>query len=154
MATVWRWRVSEFKSELERTMMRRMRKAVNFAERQVRKKLSGQRSGRTYTQFFFIDSAGQLRAFGSRPPHQASAPGEPPAVDTSNLRDSLSTAVGKGPTGLVKGFVGTHVIYGVFLELGTEGPPATGGMEPRPWLMPTIRENNEEIMNILGEGAA
>lgn len=58
-------------------------------------------------------------------PHQASAPGEPPATDTGRLASSI-TVLKKGDAW----YAGTGEDYGLYLELGTRD------MEPRPWLKP------------------
>lgn len=143
MATKWRWFDDRFMGQVRAKLKRNMRDAVDHAEREVVDTLSGSRSGRTYTRFFYTDTQGRLRAFGQHPPHTASAPGEPPAVQSGNLRSSIETMVTLNPLTGVSGFVGTHVIYGVFLELGTED------IEPRPWLMKTIREQRDEITALI-----
>lgn len=103
----------------------RMQQAVAFIEGKVKKKLTGQGSGRWYGN------------------HQASAPGEPPALDTGTLRSSITGIVDeKGLS--IRGFVGSNVEYVRDLELGTEK------IAPRPFLMPTILENQRRIMKILG----
>lgn len=47
------------------------------------------KTGRVYTQRFARGPNGGLFAYGSRPPHQASAPGEYPAADTGNLARTI-----------------------------------------------------------------
>ena len=70
-------------------------------------------------------------------PHVASAPGEPPAVDTGRLRASIHMEIEEGvrskktlTVGSVrsKGTGGTLVEYGDYLEFGTSK------MAPRPWV--------------------
>lgn len=70
--------------------------------------------------------------------HQASAPGEPPAVDTGRLRASVGHEVGYDAEGLYAN-VGSGaspavpgVDYAEYLEYGTRH------MEPRPWLRPSV----------------
>lgn len=117
-------RSDEFLRNFRARFSMRMRAAVTFLEREVKKKLTGQRSGEVYGD------------------HQASAPGEPPAVDTGNLRASITGLVDdKGVT--IRGFVGSNVEYVRYLELGTEK------MTKRPFLIPTILENQDKIMRIL-----
>ncbi len=60
-------------------------------------------------------------------PHQASAPGQPPASDTGTLASSVKWERDAG--GYV---VGTGIEYGLFLEVGTSR------MAPRPWLTPSV----------------
>lgn len=63
--------------------------------------------------------------------HQASAPGEPPAVDTGLLRASVRSSVGRDERGLVA-TIGTNQKVGVYLELGTRY------MAPRPFARPAL----------------
>lgn len=63
--------------------------------------------------------------------HQASAPGQPPAVDTGYLRASVDHKVGTDAEGLYAD-IGTEVDYGLYLEQGTRY------MQPRPWLKPAL----------------
>jgi phage gpG-like protein len=63
--------------------------------------------------------------------HQASAPGNPPAVDTGRLRASLTHEVETSGTRVTLRF-GTNVKYGLYLELGTRK------MAARPFIRPTL----------------
>ena len=96
--------------------------------------------------------------------HRASAPGEPPAVDTGRLRASITynwSGSGRGrapienPAGTSKPsdgvgepsagrnevvvVVGTNVWYGRDLELGTSK------IKPRPFLRPALENNRAKI---------
>ena len=51
-------------------------------------KLSFPGFGAIYETLFFTDSQGVVHPYGKRPPHIASRPGDPPAVDTGTLRSS------------------------------------------------------------------
>lgn len=64
-----------------------------------------------------------------RPPHRASAPGEPPASDTGRLMSSYTFQVGFGYVD-----VGTNVQYAKWLEFGTSK------MRPRPHFRPGIEQ--------------
>lgn len=77
--------------------------------------------------------------------HQASAPGEPPAVDTGALRNS----VGQEVTGNVLR-VGVAMPYGPFLEFGTitEG----GFIEPRPFMRPALEAVRERMTGVVVSG--
>lgn len=153
MAVRLKWHGDKVKRAVRSELRKNMTVAVEWLDRQIATRtLTGQRSGRTYSQFFYIDQSGQLRAFGERPSHTASAPGEAPARDDGTLASSIASMVRGGTLKPIVGFVGTNLIYGLFLELGTEGPAATGGMEPRPWLMPTVRENRDELTRIITRG--
>lgn len=75
--------------------------------------------------------------------HHPSMPGNPPAIDTDNLRNSIRYEIheeGKE----VYGIVGSSQLdenYAVYTEYGTSK------MKPRPWLRPAMRDNNEFIRN-------
>lgn len=78
--------------------------------------------------------------------HQASAPGQPPAVDTGRLRSSITHDV-RIERGGVIGRVGTNVEYAPHLELGTSR------MAARPFLRPAVFNNREEIVQQFVTGA-
>ena len=63
--------------------------------------------------------------------HQASAPGEPPAVDLGHLRASVGHEVGHDEDGLYAEW-GTGLAIGTYLELGTRH------IEPRPFIRPSL----------------
>lgn len=67
--------------------------------------------------------------------HQASAPGEAPAVDTGALIGSIQTEV-QGTEGVVF----TNMGYAVFLEYGTRH------MAPRPFMTPAAEAARSEFM--------
>jgi len=67
--------------------------------------------------------------------HIASAPGEAPAVDTSQLTNSVQ----REPTGDASAVVGTNVEQALHTEFGTSR------MEPRPWLGPAFEEAAESF---------
>lgn len=111
-------------------------KALLLFEREVKKKLTGSRSGRVYT----VGRRGRT--------HQASAPGEPPAVLTGALRQSITH---DGPTWQgdeVSGEVGTQLPYAAILEFG--GMTWNGGrILPRPYMAATFLEQQDAIETIL-----
>jgi hypothetical protein len=63
--------------------------------------------------------------------HQASAPGQPPAVDTGLLRASIRHEVVEEDGGLAA-YVGSDVKYSIYLSLGTRW------IAPRPFLPPAL----------------
>lgn len=75
------------------------------------------------------------RVYGN---HQASAPGEMPAVDTRTLLGSLDVQATPGETRAV---VYTTAEYGPFMEFGAPG----AGILPRPYLAPAIDEHEAEF---------
>ena len=71
-------------------------------------------------------------------PHQASAPGDPPATDTGELKRNIAMSVTKrGRTLIGKVFSGME--YSVHLEFGTSK------MEKRPFMGPALRRNQNKI---------
>jgi len=88
--------------------------------------------------------------------HWSSQPGEPPAIDTGNLRASIMSDVkykDLGVTGKVGPDVeylaantpiGTDVNYGLYLEIGA---PAAN-VKARPFLRPALRKSGKKIKEI------
>lgn len=73
--------------------------------------------------------------------HHPSLPGNPPAPDSGNLRESIRYEVhkeGKEVYGIV-GSTQKDPDYSVYTEYGTSK------MAPRPWLKPAMRENSQFI---------
>ena len=68
--------------------------------------------------------------------HQRSAPGEPPKTDTGRLAGSIFAEFSNGG---LRADVGTDVVYGEHLELGTKN------MAARPWLFPALERNKDKI---------
>lgn len=120
----------EVVKSLENAASKRMAEAVNAVRNQTLETLSGSRSGRTY------------RVPGTRRTYTASAPGQPPAVATAELRQSISTSVG-GEGRTVIGHVGTDKIQGKMTEFGTRN------MKPRPWLRISFEEALPKVKSIL-----
>ena len=109
-----------------------------------KEKLSQPGTGRTYK------TGRKGRRYAT---HQASAPGEPPAVDEGELRSSVTHNVtgrpGRdlpdpgGSKTLVKGYTGTNLEKGPYLEFGTSR------MKARPWLYPKIVEEATEVAKLI-----
>lgn len=99
--------------------------------------------------FLSLDLAGRVHDYRGRfatkhgkNRHVASAPGDPPAVDTGNLRGSISWEwVGKNAR------VGTPVDYAPGLELGTLGHG--GHIAPRPFMRPSVERLKALVPQIL-----
>jgi HK97 gp10 family phage protein len=72
----------------------------------------------------------------------ASAPGDPPHKRTGTLGRSIQNEVLKDEKELV-GRVGTNLVYGRWLELGTSQ------MEPRPYLRPALTKSMRRIKPLL-----
>lgn len=73
-----------------------------------------------------------------------SNPGEPPHKVTGQLQRSVTSQPSADGLNYL---VGTNIPYGSFLEFGTSK------MAPRPWLRPTLFENQTEIMRIVAGNA-
>ena len=99
----------------------------------------GARSGRIYTTEFFTDAQGRVRPIGKRPPHQASAPGEPPKSDEGGRGGLAGSIFAELSEDGLSAEVGTDVKYGTHLEFGTRK------MAARPWLQPAFERNKDKI---------
>ena len=113
------------------TAFERMMEATQTVRNQVLVTLSGPRTGRTY---FVPDT---------KKTYTASAPGEPPAVATGRLRQTVKTAV-RGEGKSIMGFVGTELEYGAELEYGSSR------VEARPWLRISFEKAMPDVKGILG----
>lgn len=71
--------------------------------------------------------------------HQASAPGQPPAVDTGTLRASIAWTYDKAQKVAI---IGTPVEYAPYLEFGTNN------IAPRPSFRPVVYKyhNNDKLV--------
>jgi len=109
-----------------------MSEAVNEVRDQTLETLSGTRSGRIY------------KVPGTGRTYTASAPGEPPAVATAELRQNIKTSVGsEGKT--IAGIVGTDKIQGKMTEFGTTK------MAARPWLRISFEKAMPKLKEIFGK---
>ena len=75
-------------------------------------------------------------------PHHPSLPGNAPAPDSGNLRDSVHYTTEESDS-IIVGRVGTDVDYGRMLELGTSR------IAPRPWLKPSLDKNRNQIERLI-----
>ena len=107
----------------------RMTEACIHVQNKTKEKLSGKRTGRGY------------RVPGTKKTYVASAPGEPPAVMTGQLRTSIKYRIVGDMK--VTGEVGSELKKAPMLEFGTRK------MAARPFLRPTFQEELPEIKNIL-----
>lgn len=115
---------------------RELESAARKVEEAQKALLSTHGAGRIYDSTFYTDKQGRLRKGWERKPHQASAPGQPPASQTGRLRDAISHVVATDADGLYaeigvkrRKFPST---FGLLLEHGTKH------MAPRPWLKPSL----------------
>ena len=87
--------------------------------------------------------SGEVYRRGSKT-HQASAPGEPPAPDIGNLRDSVQP----GKATPVEAILDVFAEYGPHLEFGTIH------MAARPFLRPALDEHEAEIVQAVRDTVA
>ena len=112
----------KLKGQLRINASRAVHETMLELEKTLKETLTGQRSGRVYIR-------------GGRA-HQASAPGEPPAVDTGTLRNSVAGAM----VGDLTAVVGVGAPYAHFLEFGTRK------MAPRPYFLPSVERVRPSFM--------
>jgi len=112
-------------------------RAANTLKNSALEVLRGQRSGRIY------------RAPFSKRKYTASAPGEPPAVRSGDLRRSwrpMTGSEGAGDTLTIKPAIVTNVEYAPYLEHGTKK-----GMAPRPFEERIIQNAMPKVTKIFSE---
>jgi len=115
-------------------------------ERKLKQRLSRPGGGRTYQ----TGKKGARYKF-----RKSSAPGQPPAVDTGRLRNSITHNVTGRPgnvlpnpggrKGFIKAYVGTNVAYGYYLERGVK----SRNILPRPWFYITVQSQMNRTRTIL-----
>lgn len=122
----------EFKSnldevlrEIEKAKKKKMVATGEHARNKVVEKLSGQRTGKT----------GYLPGGGT---YTMSSPGEPPASAEGQLREGIDYAFNGDDV-----IIGSPTKYAPMLEFGTYQ------MQPRPFLRPTLKENEKDLIDIL-----
>lgn len=117
---------------------------------------AGKGGGRDALNIIGLEGVNKVRALLSIPgsgrvyrrrgvTHVASAPGQPPAVDTGRLRSSYTYAVGS-EAGQDFVAIGTSVDYAPPLEMGTRR------MAPRPHLRPMALSLQGVISRIVADG--
>jgi phage gpG-like protein len=110
----------------------------------VKKYQRGPKTGEIYTEIFRM-IGGRPVPIGPRqgnnlsPSHQSSAPGEAPATDTGRLASSVEYKMESRLTATV----GSNVVYGSYLEFGTQRIAA------RPAWRPTIEEARPKYLSRL-----
>lgn len=128
--------VNEIVEEITYQAKSRAFRAANELRNSALTVLRGKRSGRVYKRPF------------SKSKYTASAPGEPPAMRTGNLRMSWrpqSASERIGNTVTIKPAITTEVKYAPYLEEGTDR------MAPRPFEDPIIEKAMPRISQIFKE---
>ena len=147
-------------ANVERASKKALWKAGMHLERVLKQKLNQPGTGKTWPKRGI--KKGKRYGF-----HTASAPGQPPAPDEGRLKGSITHNVtGRPGTELpdpggskneARGYVGTNVDYGAFLEFGVNVMHPFGNyglmtsIEPRPWLYVTVSENANEVAEIVSD---
>ena len=109
-----------------------MHRATSVVEAHVLKSIKQKGTGRVYPR-------------NGQPPHQASSAGQPPATDTGNLGNNISSSVKVRADGAVVGQIIAATEYAVHLEFGTSQ------MAARPFMTPALRQNRKKINKIFEE---
>lgn len=120
------------KKEINNALVRKIERATIHLQGEVKKTLSGQRSGKHY------------RVPNTSKVYQASKAGEAPAVRTGDLRNSYKYKLRRTNVEVL-GAVGSDLKKAVYLENGTSK------MEPRPHFLVTYEKQRKAIKNILSE---
>lgn len=100
--------------------------------------------GTLYTTNFYT-SQGKTIPVGTRVPHRASAPGDPPAPDTGRLRASYSFSTGRTP-------VGADLVFGTGDEKAKLLEFGTSKMAPRPHLRAVAARARAVIRRFVARG--
>ncbi len=117
-----------FQNVVRLTGTRGLVEAALILERNIKRKLSQPGTGRIYPR-------------GKKRVHQASAPGEPPAVDMGRLRSSIGHDETRVLGEVISIRVGTNVDYATPLEYGAPSK----GILPRPFMRPALEESKPEM---------
>jgi hypothetical protein len=118
---------------------------IALLKTKINTKLTGARTGRIYTTLFFTDRFGQVHPYGSRPPHQASAPGEAPARDSGHLLSMMRVKSENVIGGVIIRYE-AHALYAKYLEFGTRN------MAPRPFMRPIAKEHVPVMVAVWAAG--
>lgn len=117
----------ELMQKVEAAIGRFVKKGADVIEQALRASMAEPKTGRMYGK------------------HRASAPGESPAVDSSNLIGSIAQVF---PSTL-EALIGTPVVYAGYLERGTDGR-----MAARPLWEVTAKESLPTLEKILDQEIA
>jgi len=116
-------RFPEIAAKLPREAAKITEKTALRIEETAKTSMAGPKSGRMYGA------------------HQASAPGESPAIDTSNLANSIGTEAMGGASHMV--YAGTE--YALSLEFGSPR------VAPRPFLGPAASQEEPEFLRDMAD---
>lgn len=137
--------------EINDHIRKRMGKACVTVRDRAVDSMKEAKTGNVYTTYFFTMN-GRIIPIGKRwKPHQASAPGEPPAIDTGELAQHIIIEVSEsgyeGSVGVAAGETSKNAKatigeIGKWLEMGSSKVAA------RPWLKPAFESSLDKIKEI------
>lgn len=119
--------------------------AIEAAERGIR---AATVEGQNILKADLLSRPGTGRTYqrGKTVEHRASAPGEPPAPDTGELRRRIEVEVVRGPNE-VRGIITANVEYAAALEMGTER------MRARPFLSRLAQDYRARLVQVFNKFA-
>lgn len=143
------------KKEYDRRAKRAITKGTLLYEREVKKELSKAGTGRARkikgakgTRRAGVTETGKARFRTVSGSNRASAPGEPPAVDTGLLRASITHLIEKEFFAWV-GKVGTNVEYAAILEFGGyAGRNKSTFIAARPYMLITLTRIRRQLIRL------
>lgn len=138
MATIKsEWHGPKRKQELEAELTRRLEAAARVVANEAKQSVSVAGTGQSRDT-----KTGKFRRkYGANP----SAPGEPPHKQTGRLRAAITQEITRSVFGKLIARVGTNLLYGRWLELGTSK------MAARPWLRRALNAKAAVVKAILGK---
>ena len=123
--------MEQVKTQINNLCVERVTSATIHLQNQVKKNLTGSRSGKQYK----IPHTSRK--------YTASKPGEAPAVRTGDLLNSIKYNV-KRSQSEVLGAVGSDLQKAIWLETGTSN------MEARPFLLKAFEKERRELKRMMG----
>ena len=138
MSTRIVWHGDKFKADLQAEQRRRLERAAMVVEREAKRLLGVSGTGtRSKSGIVKAIKNARNRVYGAFP----SMPGEPPHKQTGRLRASVAHEVIRKFNWVAR--VGTNVLYGKHLQLGTKW------IKPRPWLDVALNKTVSQVRMIL-----
>lgn len=125
-----KWYGREAEADLRKRLMVALDRVGLMMVKDVKESMAG-------ADRFTGDLSGRAKSKSGRP---RSLPGEPPAVQTGLLINSIAHEL--RPERLAVRY-GTNIKYGLFLELGTHK------MAPRPYLVPAYIRKRKDVLRII-----
>lgn len=144
MGSKWDWHPQELMEGVDKLVKGRVTTAVYFYKRELDRLFRAPKSGRIYRVGKTPTKAQAARGATFRE-HQASAPGEAPAIDTGSLRRSVTHTIIKEGWAKYRAEVGSKLPYAAYLEFGTRT------IEPRPAWIPALMTLHARIGEVFAQ---